>query len=34
MKTKVKKLSDSRVEVTVTLDAKDLAGPAEKALEN
>ena len=33
MKTKVKKLSDSRVELTVTLDAKDLAPMREKALE-
>ena len=33
MKTKVKKLSDSRVEVTVTLDAKDLSSASEKALE-
>ena len=33
MKTKVKKLSDSRVEITVTLDAKDLKPAREKALE-
>lgn len=33
MKTKVKKLSDARVEVTVTLDAKDLKAASEKALE-
>ena len=33
MKTKVKKVSDSRVEITVTLDAKDLVDPAKKALE-
>ena len=33
MKTKVKRLSDSRVEITVTLDAKDLAPAREKALE-
>ena len=33
MKTKFKKLSDSRVEITVTLDAKDLAPAAKKALE-
>lgn len=33
MKTKVKKLSDSRVELTVTLDAKDLEPVREKALE-
>lgn len=33
MKTKLKKLSDSRVEITVTLDAKDLKDAAEKALE-
>ena len=33
MKTKVKKLSDSRVEITVTLDAKDLKPAQEKALE-
>lgn len=33
MKTKVKKLSDSRVEITVTLDAKDLAPAREEALE-
>ena len=32
MKTKVKKLSDSRVELTVTLDAKDLKTAQEKAL--
>ena len=32
MKTKVKKLSDSRVEITVTLDSKDLKEPMEKAL--
>ncbi len=32
MKTKVKKLSDSRVEITVTLDTKDLKGAEEKAL--
>ena len=32
MKTKSKKLSDSRVEITVTLDAKDLAPAREKAL--
>ncbi|MBR2658474.1 trigger factor [Candidatus Saccharibacteria bacterium] len=33
MKTKSKKLSDSRVEITVTLDSKDLKSAAEKALE-
>ena len=33
MKTKLKKLSDSRVELTVTLDAKDLKPAREKALE-
>ena len=33
MKTKFKKLSDSRVEITVTLDAKDLKPAADKALE-
>lgn len=33
MKTKLKKLSDSRVEITVTLDAKDLKTAAEKAVE-
>lgn len=33
MKTKSKKLSDSRVEITVTLDAKDLKSAALKALE-
>lgn len=33
MKTKSKKLSDSRVEITVTLDAKDLKPALEKALE-
>ena len=33
MKTKAKKLSDSRVEITVTLDSKDLKNAAEKALE-
>ena len=33
MKTKVKKLSDSRVEITVTLDAKDLKPAHEKALD-
>lgn len=33
MKTKFKKISDSRVEITVTLDAKDLKPAAEKALE-
>ncbi|MBR3248794.1 trigger factor [Candidatus Saccharibacteria bacterium] len=33
MKTKVKKLSDSRVEITVTLEAKDLAAAREKAVE-
>lgn len=33
MKTKVKKLSDARVEITVTLDAKDLKTASEKALE-
>lgn len=33
MKTKVKKLSDARVEITVTLDAKDLKAANEKALE-
>ncbi len=32
MKTKVKKLSDSRVEITVTLDKKDLKPAEEKAL--
>ena len=30
MKTKLKKLSDSRAEITVTLDAKDLKEAAEK----
>lgn len=33
MKTKFKKLSDSRVEITVTLDAKDLKAAEEKAVE-
>lgn len=33
MKTKSKKLSDSRVEITVTLDKEDLASAREKALE-
>ena len=33
MKTTVKKLSDSRVEIKVTLDAKDLKPAKEKALE-
>lgn len=33
MKTKSKKLSDSRVEITVTLDSKDLKVAAEKAVE-
>ena len=33
MKTKVKKLADSRVEITVTLDAKDLKNATEKAIE-
>ena len=33
MKTKFKKLSDSRVEVTVTLDAEDLNKAKEKAVE-
>lgn len=33
MKTKVKKLSDARTEITVTLDAKDLKAASEKALE-
>lgn len=33
MKTKVKKLSDSRVEITVTLDKKELAEAGKKALE-
>ena len=33
MKTKVKKISDSRVELTVTLDAEDLKPAREKALE-
>ncbi len=33
MKTKFKKLSDSRVEITVTLDAKDLQEASKKALE-
>ena len=33
MKTKLKKLSDSRVELTVTLDAKDLKTAGEKAIE-
>ena len=32
MKTKFKKLSDSRVEITVTLDGKDLEAAAEKAV--
>ena len=32
MKTKFKKISDSRVEITVTLDAKDLKQAEEKAL--
>lgn len=33
MKTKVKKLSDSRIEITVTLDAKDLEPAQKQALE-
>ena len=33
MKTTVKKLSDTRIEMKVTLDAKDLAKPQEKAIE-
>ena len=33
MKTKFKKLSDSRVEITVTLDSKDLKAAADKAIE-
>ena len=33
MKTKFKKLSDSRVEITVTLDSKDLKAAADKAAE-
>ena len=33
MKTKVKKISDSRVELTVTLDADDLKDAKAKALE-
>ena len=33
MKTKTKKLSDSRVEITVTLDAEDLKGARKKALD-
>lgn len=33
MKTKSKRISDSRVEITVILDAKDLAAAGEKALE-
>ena len=33
MKTKFKKLSDTRVEITVTLDAKDLSAAKEKAVE-
>ena len=33
MKTKFKKISDARVEITVTLDAKDLKQAAEKAIE-
>ncbi len=33
MKTKLKKLSDSRVELTVTLDAKDLKTASDKAIE-
>ena len=33
MKTTVKKLSDSRVEIKVVLDAKDLKPAKEKALE-
>ena len=32
MKTKFKKLSDSRVEITVALDAKDLSVASEKAV--
>ncbi len=32
MKTKAKKLSDTRVEITVTLDAADLKPAREKAL--
>ena len=34
MKTKVKKLSDTRVELTVTLDAEDIKPAEEQALEN
>ena len=33
MKSKVKKLSDTKVELTVTLDAKDLAPARQAALE-
>ena len=33
MKTKVKKISDSRIEITVTLDSKDLKPAREKAIE-
>ena len=33
MKAKSKKISDSRIELTVTLDAKDLKPAREKALE-
>ncbi|MGF2565383.1 trigger factor family protein, partial [Ralstonia pseudosolanacearum] len=33
MKTTVKKLSDTKVEIKVTLDAKDLAPAREKAIE-
>ena len=33
MKTKVKKISDSRIEITVTLDSKDLKSAREKAVE-
>ena len=32
MKTKFKKISDSRVEITVTLEAKELKAAEEKAL--
>ena len=32
MKTKLKKVSDSRVEITVTLDAEDLKPAMDKAL--
>ena len=33
MKTTVKKLSDTRIEVTAVLDAEDLKAPREKAIE-